>query len=114
MRASGGQAPPPNVVGYLLDEAKAVLAAAGWADVETSETRPPRRPLAGPLRVLRQRTTASGRIALVVCGERPATSPSRPKAEGGGTASGSASDVGGAAPPAGDGRDGAAREGAPA
>ena len=65
MRASA----PPNVVGYLLDEARAVLAEAGWDDVETTETRPPRRGLLEPYRVLRQRT-AGGRIALVVSGER--------------------------------------------
>jgi hypothetical protein len=71
MRPSGAQA-PPHVVGYLLEDATAVLAEAGWAHVETVETRPPRRTLAGPLRVLRQRTAGAGRIALVVSGERPA------------------------------------------
>ncbi|HEV2281151.1 MAG TPA: PASTA domain-containing protein [bacterium] len=65
-------APPPNVVGYLLDEARAVLAEAGWDDVETAETRPPRRGLLPPYRVLRQRV-AGGRIALVIAGERSAT-----------------------------------------
>ena len=60
---------PPNVVGYLLDEARAVLAEAGWNDVDTMETRPPRRGLLAPYRVLRQRT-AGGRIALVISGER--------------------------------------------
>ena len=60
---------PPNVVGYPLDEARAALAEAGWTDVETTETRPPRRTLLPPLRVLRQRT-AGTRVALVVCGER--------------------------------------------
>ena len=69
------QSAPPNVVGYLLDEARAVLAEAGWADVETTETRPPRRGLVAPLRVLRQRT-AGGRIVLVVSGER--TEDARP------------------------------------
>jgi len=73
---------PPNVVGYLLDEARAVLAEAGWNDVETTETQPPRRGLVGPFRVLRQRT-ADGRIALVISGE------GTPDAR-----------VGGAAPPA--------------
>jgi hypothetical protein len=72
MRAAGAQA--PNVVGYLLDEARAVLAQAGWDDVETVETRPPRRALVEPFRVLRQRT-AGRRIALVICGERPAPRP---------------------------------------
>jgi hypothetical protein len=60
---------PPNVVGYLLDEARAVLADAGWHDVETTETRPPRRGLTGPLRVLRQRRSG-GAVALIICGER--------------------------------------------
>ena len=69
MRASA----PPNVVGYPLDEARAVLAQAGWDDVETTETRPPRRGLLGPYRVLRQRT-AGGRVALVVSGEHTASS----------------------------------------
>jgi hypothetical protein len=80
MRAPGGQAAPPNVVGYLLDEAKAALAASGRTDVETSETHPPRRTLVGPLRVLRQGTAPSGGIALVVSGERPAEKSPRPKA----------------------------------
>jgi hypothetical protein len=60
---------PPNVVGYPLDEARAALAQAGWDDVGTTETQPPRRGLLGPYRVLRQRTTG-GRITLVVSGER--------------------------------------------
>ena len=60
---------PPNVVGYLLDEARAVLADAGWHDVETAETQPPRRGLTGPMRVLRQRR-AGGTLSLVVSGER--------------------------------------------
>jgi hypothetical protein len=62
---------PPGVVGYLLDEAAAVLAEAGWTHVDTTETRPPRRALAGPLRILRQRTAGPGRVVLVVSGERP-------------------------------------------
>lgn len=63
------QSSAPNVVGYLLEEARTVLAEAGWAEVEITETRPPRRELIGPRRVLRQRTAGS-RIALVVSGER--------------------------------------------
>jgi hypothetical protein len=66
------RAAPPNVVGYLLDEARAVLAEAGWSDVETTETHPPRRGLLPPFRVLRQRA-AGGRIALVIAGERSDT-----------------------------------------
>ncbi|HET7263688.1 MAG TPA: PASTA domain-containing protein [bacterium] len=65
-------AAPPNVVGYLLDDARAALAEAGWTDVETSETRPPRRTLVPPYRVLRQRTSGT-RVALVVSGERAQT-----------------------------------------
>ncbi len=61
---------PPDVVGFPLDEARRILAAAGWPAGETSETRPPRRALSGPLRVVRQRVDAEGRVALVVCGER--------------------------------------------
>ena len=60
---------PPKVVGYPLDDARAVLAQAGWDDVETTETQPPRRGLLGPYRVLRQRLTG-GQVALVVSGER--------------------------------------------
>lgn len=61
---------PPDVVGYPLEEARRILAAAGWPEGETSETRPPRRTLGGPLRVVRQRVDPGGRVALVVCGER--------------------------------------------
>jgi hypothetical protein len=69
---------PPDVVGYLLDEARPVLAAAGWTTGDIAETRPPRRQLSGPFRVVRQRVGSDGRIALVVCGERvgDAVSPS--------------------------------------
>ena len=77
------RAAPPNVVGYLLEEARAVLAEAGWSDVETTETHPPRRGLLPPFRVLRQRA-AGGRIALVIAGERSDTTGT------GGTASGPA------------------------
>ena len=67
---------PPNVVGYLLDDARVVLAEAGWSDVETSETRPPRRELVPPCRVLRQRTLGAG-VALVISGERSVESEDR-------------------------------------
>jgi hypothetical protein len=76
-------ATPPNVVGYLLDEARAVLAEAGWDDVETTETCPPRRGLLPPYRVLRQRV-AGGRIALVIAGERSATARRHTADHGGG------------------------------
>lgn len=69
MRASA----PPNVVGYPLDQARAVLAQAGWDDVEAAETQPPRRGLIGPYRVLRQRISG-GRVALIVSGEHTASS----------------------------------------
>jgi hypothetical protein len=91
MRTSAAGASPPNVVGYVLEEAKAVLADAGWPHVETSETRPPRRALEGPQRVLRQRIDPSGRIALVVSGERPADAPATERSrEGGGPPRGGA------------------------
>ncbi len=61
---------PPDVVGFPLEEARRILGGAGWAEGETSETRPPRRVLSGPLRVVRQRVDPEGRVALVVCGER--------------------------------------------
>lgn len=69
----GGQAPgdePPDVVGFPLEDARRILAAAGWPEGEVSETRAPRRALVGPQRVVRQRVDADGRVALVVCGER--------------------------------------------
>ena len=101
MRASA----PPNVVGYPLDEARAVLAQAGWDDVQTTETQPPRRGLLGPYRVLRQRLTG-GQVALVVSGERaastaadltgPAPAPHPAEAE---PASDQANDVAGEDPP---------------
>lgn len=96
MRATGQSAPPPNVVGYLLGEAKAALAEAGWPEVEIAETRPPFRALTGALRVLRQRISGQ-RIALVVSGERPVGSAD-----------------GGTPPSTGAGASGAASAGAPA
>jgi hypothetical protein len=74
MRPPDSRGAPPNVVGYLLDDAQAALAGAGWAEADISETRPPRQPLTGPQRVLRQRVVGPGRIALVVGGERPTAS----------------------------------------
>lgn len=62
---------PPDGVGYLLDEAQRLLEGAGWQVAEVVETRPPRRLLEGPRRVVRQRLGAGG-VLLVVCGERPA------------------------------------------
>jgi hypothetical protein len=61
---------PPDVVGYTLEDARQALIAAGWEVGEVSETRPPRRTLGDPRRVLRQRVSADGSVALVVCGER--------------------------------------------
>ncbi|GEM_PF-1237304 len=60
---------PPDVVGSTLDDARARLAAAGWGAVEVTETRPPRRVLRPPWRVVRQRVAAGGRVLLVICGE---------------------------------------------
>ncbi len=62
--------PPPHVVGYTLEDAQQALIAAGWKVGEVSETRPPRRTLGDPRRVVRQRVSADGSVALVVCGER--------------------------------------------
>ena len=79
--------PPPNVVGYLLAEARAVLAEAGWDTIDVTETRPPRRTLREPFRVLRQRSGPDG-VSLVISGERaaddktPAGTGPAPRAEG--------------------------------
>lgn len=61
---------PPDIVGYTLDAARERLAAAGWSAVEVVETRPPKRTLRPPQRVVRQRTGAGDRVLLVVCGEQ--------------------------------------------
>jgi len=61
---------PPDVVGYTLEDARQALIAAGWKVGEVIETRSPRRTLADPRRVVRQRVSADGLVALVVCGER--------------------------------------------
>jgi hypothetical protein len=62
--------PPPDVVGYPLEEALQVVEAAGWqATVRT--TAPPRSAPAGGLqRVVRQRATHPGELELVVAWER--------------------------------------------
>ena len=60
----------PDLVGYTLEEAREILAASGWLEGGIADTRPPRRTLVGPRRVVRQRVDEAGRIALVVCGER--------------------------------------------
>ena len=65
---SGSQ--PPDVVGYTLEDAQHALSAAGWEVGEVVETRPPRRTLGDPRRVVRQRVIAGGSVGLVVCGER--------------------------------------------
>lgn len=61
---------PPDVVGYTLEDARAALGHAGWMVGEVTETRPPRRTLMDPRRVVRQRVNADGSVGLVVCGER--------------------------------------------
>jgi beta-lactam-binding protein with PASTA domain len=61
---------PPDVVGYTLEDARAALTHAGWMVGEVTETRPPRRTLMDPRRVVRQRVNADGSVELVVCGER--------------------------------------------
>ncbi len=62
--------PPPNVVGYTLESARAAIVAAGWTVGEVLETRPRRQTLQDPRRVVRQRVAADGSVELVVCGER--------------------------------------------
>lgn len=62
--------PPPNVVAYTLENARDAVAAAGWKVGTVIETRPPRRTLEDPRRVVRQRVAADGSVELVVCGER--------------------------------------------
>ena len=61
---------PPDVVAYLLEDARHLLAAAGWSIGEIASTAPPRRTLGGPSRVVRQRVRPDGSVAVVVCGER--------------------------------------------
>ncbi len=61
---------PPDVVGYTLDEARGILAAAQWTAVEVAETCPPRRGLRPPQRVVRERLAPGERVQLIVCGER--------------------------------------------
>lgn len=53
-----------------MEDARQALAAAGWNVGEVTETRPPRRILGDPRRVVRQRVSADGLVGLVVCGER--------------------------------------------
>ncbi|TMI90648.1 MAG: hypothetical protein E6H00_06330 [Bacillati bacterium ANGP1] len=61
---------PPDVVGYTLEDAQRAADGAGWTVGAVVETRPPRRGLRDPRRVVRQRVDADGRLILVVCGER--------------------------------------------
>jgi len=61
---------PPDCVGYTLEEARELLGGARWTAVEVVETRPPRRALRPPLRVVRQRLAAGDRVQLIACGER--------------------------------------------
>jgi len=63
---------PPDVVGYTLEDAQGAVGAAGWTVGAVVETRPPRRVLRDPRRVVRQRVDADGRLVLAVCGERSA------------------------------------------
>jgi len=59
-----------DVLGWSLEQARAVLEAAGYR-VEVVETRTPRQvSLAGPLRVVRQQATPDGVVCLTVTHER--------------------------------------------
>lgn len=59
-----------DVLGRSLEEARAVLEAAGYR-VEVTETRTPRSvTLTGPLRVIRQQGTPDGVVHLTVTHER--------------------------------------------
>lgn len=60
---------PPDVVGFPLDRARALLDAAGAVVVKVERTQPPRTPLVGDLRVVRQRGLPDG-VELVACAER--------------------------------------------
>ena len=65
----------PDVLGRDLDQARAALEAAGF-QVEVVETRTPRPvTLAGPLRVVRQRSAGDGVVRLVVTHERYVPTP---------------------------------------
>jgi len=68
---------PPDVLAYVLDEARARLEAAGYL-VDLEETRPPG-PVtpAGLARVVRQREEG-GRVVLLVTHERYTRSSSSP------------------------------------
>jgi hypothetical protein len=66
------KSPPPDVIGYPLNDAREILEASGWSIGETVETRPPRQMLLTPSRVVRQRVDPLGHVALVICGERSA------------------------------------------
>jgi hypothetical protein len=67
----------PSVVALTLDEARSVLRDAGVEVLTVTETAPPARRLAGPLRVLRERWQGEGVHLLV------AASVGRPRGEGG-------------------------------
>jgi len=60
----------PCVIARPLEAAERMLGEAGVTAVEVTRTGPPRRPLSGPLRVIRQRA-APGGVELVVAGSAP-------------------------------------------
>ena len=60
----------PCVVARPLSEAKRVLEAAGILKATVAQTSPPQGAPAGPLRVVRQRSTSDG-VELVVVGSVP-------------------------------------------
>jgi hypothetical protein len=65
------EAKPPNVTGWLLEEAKEKLLAAGWAVESINLSLAPQGVYEedGFLRVARQRIVGDGRVALAVVRE---------------------------------------------
>jgi hypothetical protein len=72
----------PDVIGYPLDEARAMVEAAGWS-VDVRETAPPRATGRGKQRVVRQRAAAESQIEVVVVWEQYERAPRPPRASRG-------------------------------
>lgn len=63
---------PPDVTGRLLAEARQILREAGWIVSSVTVTKAPSQPdeTSAVLRVVRQRLTGEGRVALTVVMDR--------------------------------------------